>query len=230
MLIVGSATTVMLAVEVFPAPSFAEVAWALLFLIPPVVPVTSRDNVQLTLGPRIPLDKLTTGAPAAALTTPTQVVLKLLGVDTKSPAGRLSVKATPVRVTPMFGSVMVKVSEVLPLISIAAAPNAFATIGGLATVRVKTCVASGPMPLCAVMTRTSTSSVPEFEVPDNVAVPSPLSIKVKPAGSGPASLKDGAGKPVVVMVNDPATRTSNVAWFALVMDGGTVPKPLTASV
>ena len=47
----------------------------------------------------------------------------------------------------------------------------------------------------------------------------PLSAKVTPVGSAPASVKDGAGKPVVDTVNDAAEPTVNVALLRLVMEG-----------
>ena len=58
-------------------------------------------------------------------------------------------------------------------------------------------------------------------MPAIVAVPSPLSVKVTPAGSAPVSvIVVAAGKPgVVVTVNVPACPTVKVAWLALVIDG-----------
>jgi hypothetical protein len=201
-----------------------------LFINPDVVPVAFTETVHDVLGPNVPLDKLTEEEPTTPEATPPQVLLRLLGVATTRPAGKLSVKAILVRVTPKFGLVMLKVSEVTPFRGILAAPNALLMIGGLATVRVKICVASDPTPLCAVIVSTSTSSVPDKEVPASVAVPFPLSIKVIPAGNIPVSLNDGAGNPIVVTVKVPATPTSNVVLFALVMDGAAVPLPLTARV
>ena len=75
--------------------------------------------------------------------------------------------------------------------------------GRFRIVRVKTCVASGPDPLCAVKVRMSTSPVLEPEIPASVAVPLPLSVKVNPPGTIPVSLSEGAGKPDVVTVKEP---------------------------
>ena len=44
-------------------------------------------------------------------------------------------------------------------------------------------------------------------------------LKVTPLGSVPLWLRVGAGKPVVVTVNDPAVPTLKVALFALVIAG-----------
>ncbi len=58
-------------------------------------------------------------------------------------------------------------------------------------------------------------------VPASVAVPSPLSVKVTPAGSAPVLvIVVAAGKPaVVVTVKLPALPLAKVAWSALVMTG-----------
>ena len=56
-------------------------------------------------------------------------------------------------------------------------------------------------------------------VPDNVAVPFPLSVNCTPDGSAPVSPRAGAGKPVVVTVNVPAAPNVRVVLDALVMAG-----------
>jgi len=73
--------------------------------------------------------------PAAAVTVPAQVLFRPLGVLTTNPAGSASVKATPLSASVVFGFVMVKVTEVLWLSSILAAPNALVMLGGVATLR-----------------------------------------------------------------------------------------------
>ena len=52
-----------------------------------------------------------------------------------------------------------------------------------------------------------------------MAVPSPLSVKVTPAGSAPVSVRAAVGNPVVVTVNVPAWPTVKVALAALVIAG-----------
>ena len=54
-------------------------------------------------------------------------------------------------------------------------------------------------------------------MPVIVAVPSPLSVKLKPLGSVPVRASAGETKPVVVMLKELFTPTWNVAWSALVM-------------
>jgi hypothetical protein len=135
LLIVGGATTLMPALEVFPVPPSVEVTWTLLFFTPVVVPVTFTETVHEALAASVPPDRLTEDESATAVSRPPQVVLRLLGVATTTPAGKLSVKATPVRDALVFGLVMLKVSEVAPFRGIVAAPKTLVMVGGLATVR-----------------------------------------------------------------------------------------------
>src|SRR5713226_1778642 len=111
LMITGGATTVMLALEVFPVPPSVEVTCTLLFFTPAVVPVTFTVAV------------------------PPQVLDNPLGVATTRPAGRLSVKAIPVSAMVVFGFVMVKVNDVVPFKGMLAAPNALVMVGGEATTR-----------------------------------------------------------------------------------------------
>ncbi|HEY2234790.1 MAG TPA: hypothetical protein VGK01_15060, partial [Candidatus Angelobacter sp.] len=59
LLMVGGATTVMDALEVFPVPPLVELAVTLLFLMPAVVPWTSTETVQLAFGASVAPLKLT---------------------------------------------------------------------------------------------------------------------------------------------------------------------------
>ena len=63
--------------------------------------------------------------------------------------------------------------------------------------------------------------LPAGGVPDRVAVPSPLSLKLTPDGSAGLLAADraAAGLPVVVTVNVPACVTAKVVPPALVMTG-----------
>ena len=56
-------------------------------------------------------------------------------------------------------------------------------------------------------------------MPDNVAVPLPLSVKVTPPGRVPVSLRAGVGNPLAVTVNTPALPTWKLVAAALVMAG-----------
>ncbi len=72
--------------------------------------------------------------PATAVAVPPQVLVRPLGVATTRPAGRVSVKATPVSAAVLAaGLVMVKVSEVVPFSGTAGAPKALAIDGGAST-------------------------------------------------------------------------------------------------
>src|SRR6266700_2434964 len=134
LMITGGATTVTLALEVLPVPPSVDVTCTLLFFALAVVPVTFTDNVHEALTATVPPDRLTDPEPATAVAVPPQVLDSPFGVATTRPAGRLSVKATPVSATLAFGFVMVKVNEVDPFNGIVAAPNALVIVGGATTV------------------------------------------------------------------------------------------------
>jgi len=144
LLITGGATTVTLAFDVFPAPASVEVIVTLLFFIPAVVPVTFTESVQDALAAIVPPERLMLPDPATAVGVPPQVLVKAFGVATTRPAGRLSVNATPVRATFVFGLVMLKVSDVLPFSGMLAAPKDFKMVGGVATVRLAEAVLPVP--------------------------------------------------------------------------------------
>src|SRR5712671_1468325 len=88
LIMTGGATTVIEALEVFPAPPSVEVTWTLLFFTPAVVPCTFTETVQLALAANVPPDKLTEPEPATAVAVPPQVLLSALGVAITRPAGR----------------------------------------------------------------------------------------------------------------------------------------------
>jgi len=106
--------------------------------------VTVQDEFGATLAPV----RLTDPDPSTAPTEPpVQVVLGLPGAATTRPAGRLSVKATPVSVRFWLLLLsMVKVRLVVPFSGIVAAPNAFTMCGGLMTVRFAEEVDAAPVP------------------------------------------------------------------------------------
>src|SRR6267378_2489101 len=88
--------------------------------------------------------------------------------------------------------------------------------GAWLIVRVKLWVAFVPTPLVAVKVSGYVPPVPAAGVPLKTPV---ATLKVRPRGSVPVSLKVGAGKPVAVTVNEPAVPTVNVVLLALVMAG-----------
>jgi hypothetical protein len=135
LLMVGGAATVTLALEVLPVPPTVAVTWTLLFFTPPVVPFTLTETVQLALAARVPPDRLTDPAPAVAVAVPPQVLLRPGVEATTKPAGRVSVKASPVSAKPLLGLLRLKVNEVVPFSGMFDAPKAFVMAGGLLTVR-----------------------------------------------------------------------------------------------
>jgi len=137
--ITGGATgvsTVIDAEAVLPVPPFVEVTLPdVLFFIPAVVPLTFTTSVQLLLVAIVPPVSDTLPEPGTAVAVPPQVLLSPFGVAATSPAGRLSLNATPARLTVLAaGLMMVKVSEVVPFREMLAAPNALLMTGGATTV------------------------------------------------------------------------------------------------
>jgi hypothetical protein len=99
------------------------------------VPWTFTETVQLALAAKVPADRLTDPDPPTAVAVPPQVLLRF-GVEAiTSPAGKLSVKAIPFRVTLVFGFWILNVNEVVPFSGICAAPNNLVMDGGEATVK-----------------------------------------------------------------------------------------------
>ena len=132
---VGGIATINVALAVLPVPPLVEVTLpVVLFLVPEVVPVTSTLMVHELFAGMLPPLRLMVPEPATAVTLPEQAPTTLAGVATTSPAGRLSVKATPVRASVRFGLVMVKVSVVEVLSPIAGWAKAFEIAGGATTV------------------------------------------------------------------------------------------------
>src|SRR5260221_197248 len=83
--------------------------------------------------------------PAVAVAGPPQVLVSPFGVATTSPAGRLSVTATPVSAIPLVtGLVMVRVSAEVPFSAIGVGLNALAIDGGASTARLAEAVPPVP--------------------------------------------------------------------------------------
>ena len=97
------------------------------------------------------------------------------------------------------------------------AVSALVKAGAWPTMTVRVWVASGLIPLLAVMVRLAVPvAVP---VPERRAVPLPLSVNVSPAGSVPDSVIFGVGEPVVVIATAPAWFSVKSAVDELVMVG-----------
>src|SRR5262245_55471551 len=88
--------------------------------------------------------------------------------------------------------------------------------GASSTVSVKFCLASGAMPLLALIVSGHTLPVPAAGVPLSM----PAALKVTPVGSCPVSEKDGVGVPMAVTVNASADPTLKVVLLPLVIAGG----------
>lgn len=130
-LIVGGAMTVTEALEVLPVPPSVEVTLTLLFFAPSVVPVTFTLKTHEPLAASVPPERLMEEEPAVARIPPLPHVPESpLGVATSKPAGSESVKATPDKGEAVFGLVIVKVSEVVPLSEMLEAPKEVASEGG----------------------------------------------------------------------------------------------------
>lgn len=149
LVMVGGATTVKVAVlEVVPVPpSTDEIVPVVLFFVPAVVPVTFTEIVhefpriegRARFGgdePRDPPVKVSVTSPDIGVNVPPQPFTASGEAATCSPEGRLSVKLTPERIVSGFGFTIVKVRGVDAFSGIVEAPNAFAIVGGEATVKV----------------------------------------------------------------------------------------------
>src|SRR6266852_9817698 len=137
LLILGCATTASVTVLLLePVPPSVEVtAPVVLDLLPALVPVTFTLMLHELLSAIPPPLRLMLLPPAVAESVPPQVLLAPFGLDTTSPEGRLSEKATPLKAVPVLGLVMVNVTLVEPLSGMLVAPNALVMVGGATTVR-----------------------------------------------------------------------------------------------
>lgn len=104
-----------------------------------------------TAGPRSPPVRVMTDEPGSAVTVPSQLLLRLLGVAITKPVGKLSVNAIPVRVTSefgkfekLFGLLMVKLNRVVWFWLMVSGRKSLLIVGAKATDKVA--VASAPVP------------------------------------------------------------------------------------
>src|SRR5215469_9041318 len=120
---------------VLPVPPSLEVTAPLvLFCTPAAVPVTFTLKVQEALPARLAPDRLITLVfCVAVMVPPPQEPVSPFGVEMIRPAGRVSLKPTPVSVT-AFGLLMVKLRLVEPFSGMLAAPKTLAMLGGATTV------------------------------------------------------------------------------------------------
>src|SRR5438105_2984580 len=120
--IAGGASTLTLAEAVPPVPPSLEVTLPLVLLLSPAAtPVTFTAKVQLVLAARLAPLRLIEPLPAVAvMVPPPQLPVSPLGVATTRPAGRVSLKPTPVSVVTTLLFWIVKLRLVDPLSGIEA--------------------------------------------------------------------------------------------------------------
>lgn len=109
-----------------------------MFLVPTLVPITSTENEHELEAAKFKAVMPIVLLPALAVIVAVQLLLRWLGVATSKPAGNVSLADTFISVTVEFGFANVKVSEVVPLSGILAAPKLLAIVGatgGAITVR-----------------------------------------------------------------------------------------------
>jgi len=210
LVMVGGATTVIVALAVLPVPPFVDVTFpVVLFLSPALAPVTSTEMVQEPLAATEPPLKLSEVSPATGAKVPPQVLLMFGVAATCKPTGNTSVNATPVKTVLVFGFVIVKPRVVTPLSGILTAPKDFVIEGALKTVNVS--FAALPVPPFVDVTL----PVVLFFTPTVVAVTSTVTVQLPLAAIVPplkvnvvlpaAGAKVGAPQPVVVAFGVPAT-------------------------
>ena len=149
----GALATVKFAEAVFPAPPFVELTFPVVFVrLPGVVPVTLIVTVQVLFVAAVPPARDTLPAPATAVTVPPQVLVKPFGVATTSPAGNVSVTATPDSAAELpLGLVMVRANDVVPFNGIGVMPNALAIDGGANTLTLADAVPPDPASIDATV-------------------------------------------------------------------------------
>jgi len=134
LLIVGGDTTVMLALETPLMPPSVEVTATLLVAGPGVVPVTLTENVHEDPAAgdavSVPPDKLMEPLPPVAVIAPLpQLPVKLGVAATIKPLGSVSVNATPLNATLVFGFWIVKLKVLLPVTGMLAGLNDLVMFG-----------------------------------------------------------------------------------------------------
>ena len=111
------------------------------------MPPTLTEKVHEAAAFRLTPARLKLFDPATVVIVPPQLLLNPFGDAICNPAGRVSVKETPLKDCPAFGLVTVKVSEVVPFKGIVAAPKAWVTAGVPMTVSVADAVEPAPLSL-----------------------------------------------------------------------------------
>jgi hypothetical protein len=138
----GGATTVKTAVLlVVPVPPSVEVTGpVVLLLLPAIVPVTSTENVHDDPAAgdavNVPPDRVIVLLPATAVIVPLPQEPVTFGVAaTTTPAGKLSVNATPLSALAVFALVMVKLSALVAFNAMLVGLKLLLMVAGATTVR-----------------------------------------------------------------------------------------------
>jgi hypothetical protein len=142
----GGPSTLRLADAVLPVPPLVEDTAPEVFVnAPAVVPVTFTTTVQELLTAMLPPVRLMLVPPEVADAVPPQVLVSPFGVETTSPVGSMSLKATPLSGTVFaVGLVIVKVSVLVPFSGIELGLNDLAMLGGATIVTLA--VPAAPVP------------------------------------------------------------------------------------
>ena len=142
----SGAITVSDAEAVFPVPPFVELTAPVVLLKTPLVALVALTLIEHEeLVATVPPVRLTAPDPAVAVTTPPQVFVSPFGVETTSPAGNVSVNATPVSATEFAaGLVIVNVSVEIEFTETVLGANAFAITGAVTTPRLAEAVPPVP--------------------------------------------------------------------------------------
>ena len=112
-----------------PITYVADTLPVMLFFDPTLVPVTATENEHELEAARFRVVMPIVLPPAFAVILPVQLPLRLLGVATTKPRGKVSVTETLFNVNAAFGFTNVKVRVVVSLSWILAALNAFVIVG-----------------------------------------------------------------------------------------------------
>jgi len=218
LLIVGGATTVMLAVPGELVPASVEVTVTEFIIDPAAVPVTATETTQELVGlaaasvPPVSLTELT-----VVLGVPLHVLLSAGVLAMTRPVGRVSVKARPLS-EKLFGLVMVRVSVVLVFRGMVAFANALAMEGGVPTVTDAEAVR--PVPPLPEVTAPVTLFFCPLVAPVTVTtmVHDPLAAMVPPVSVIRVTL-------VLVIAREPVLHAEEVAVVAVRPDGNVSVKP-----
>lgn len=124
------------AVEVLPVPPLVELTVTEFVLSPTVVPMTVTLKEQLApTASEPPLSEMVSCKGALFVTVSVPPHCELDEVTTSSPAGRVSVKLTPVNIVAVLGLLIVNVSAVELPVKMGFAVKALLMTGGATTVK-----------------------------------------------------------------------------------------------